>query len=162
MSALKLTPLDAWQVWILTGPESSAALQHAELPVPEQPFEAVMHNGNLVAKTGRDEFMAFVTPEARQPVADWCFRRHDSIFQLSGTAWMAVMAQVCQFDFRQLQPGEWQMLAVAGVNCWLYLSAEPETRLLIGCDPGFSQYLQDNLDAVIADVGLTSEYPGGA
>lgn len=162
MSALKLTSVNTWQGWILTGPDSCEVLRQVDLPVPQQAFEALMLGGNLVAKTGRDEFMAFVLPEACQPLAEWCFRRHDSIFELSGATWKLVMAQVCQFDFRQMPPGDWQMLAVAGVNCWLYLTTEPEPRLLIGCDPGFTQYLQDNLEAVIADVGPTSDYPGGA
>lgn len=156
MTQLNFERLADWQGWIMTGPDSTSALTGAGLPVPDGPLSALQADAAIVARTGRDEFMVFMPSGGSAPVGEWCFQRHDMIFRLSGADWLAVMAQLCQFDFRQMHPGDWQMLAVAGINCWLYAPADRPDTLLLGCDPGFSAYLAHTFEAVINDVGQTS------
>ena len=71
------------------------------------------------------------------------------------------MTHLCQYDFHQLQPGDWLMASVAGINSWLYHEIESGS-LLIGIDPGFSHYLTDIFSAVLDDLSATRKTTGGA
>lgn len=158
MNAVKLATLPLWQGWILTGPNSIETLKKVDWPLPDGLLSAIETAKALVARTGSDEFLAFSKDRSVVPVGVGCFERYDAIFCLSGSSWQSVMLQLCPFDFERMQPGEWQMLVVAGVNCWLYLSADAAETLLLGCDPGFAAYLKQTVEAVINDVGQNSAY----
>lgn len=147
--------------YLLTGPDSSAALAAAGLPVPEPVLSAEECPGALVARTGRDEYMAMLKTGQAAPQGEWCFRRHDCVFELQGEGWIELMAHLCQYDFRQLQPGGWLMTSVAGVNGWLYHEIE-SGNLLIGVDPGFRHYLTEIFSAVLDDLSATRKLTGGA
>ncbi|MBP0047326.1 hypothetical protein H9C73_01135 [Marinobacterium sp. AK62] len=147
--------------YLLTGPESRDALTHADLPVPEQLLTAEEGSGALVARTGRDEYMAMLKAGASAPQSEWCFRRYDSLFELKGEGWIELMAHLCQYDFRQLKPGDWLMTSVAGVSCWLYHEIESGS-LLIGADPGYRHYLIETFSAVPGDLSATRNPTGGA
>lgn len=147
--------------YLLTGPESSEALASAGLPVPEQMLSAEERSGALVARTGRDEYMAMLKAGVTAPQSEWCFRRYDSVFELKGEGWVEMMAHLCQYDFRQLKPGDWLMTSVAGVNCWLYHEIESGS-LLIGADPGYRHYLNETFSAVLGDLSATRNPTGGA
>jgi len=160
MKSVQLTPITDWQAWILTGPDSTSAFIGMEIPT--EVMTAVFSDGNLIAKTGRDEFLAFVKDTAVQPQSSWCFRRHDRIMHIQGHAWTEVMLCLCQFDFHRMQPCEWQMLAVAGVNCWLWKDPHPDQGILIGFDPGYAEYLEHIFHDVINEIELRSVNLGGA
>ncbi|WP_020680798.1 hypothetical protein [Marinobacterium rhizophilum] len=157
MIATNVSVRDGLGCYLLTGPESAQALDGAGLPAPSQVMSARMEQGALVARTGRDEFMAILPLDRRAPEGDWCFRRFDRVLAIDGD-WVGVMAQLCQFDFRTLQPGDWLMSSVAGVSCWLYRDGEV---LLIGCDPGYGAYLSETIQTVVEDLG-TAYLTGGA
>ncbi len=147
--------------YLLTGPESSSALAAAGLPVPEQLLTAEERSGALVARTGRDEYMAMLKAGQPAPQNEWCFRRYDCVFELAGSGWVELMTHLCQYDFRQLQPGDWLMTSVAGVNCWLYHEIESGS-LLIGADPGYRHYLIETFSAVLDDLSATRNTTGEA
>ena len=147
--------------YLLTGPESSAALAATGLPVPEQVLTAEERSGALVARTGRDEYMAMLKAGVPAPQNEWCFRRYDCVFELKGEGWVEMMAHLCQYDFRQLRPGDWLMTSVAGVSCWLYHEIESGS-VLIGADPGYRHYLNETFSAVLGDLSATRNPTGGA
>ena len=157
MSVVTMTTREGLAGYLITGPDSAASLARAGLPAPVEQMCAAMAQGVLVARTGRDEFLAFVPAERQAPQGDWCFRRFDRVFALDGD-WVALMAQLCQFDFRTLTTGSWLMSSIAGVSCWLCRDGE---TLLIGCDPGYAAYLAETIDAVVTDLG-TAYTTGGA
>lgn len=147
--------------YLLTGPSSSTALAAAGLPVPEQVLTAEACPGALVARTGRDEYMAMLRAGQPAPQGDWCFRRYDCVFELAGSGWVELMTHLCQYDFRQLQPGSWLMTSVAGVNCWLYHEID-SGNLMIGADPGYRHYLIETFSAVLDGLSATRNPTGGA
>lgn len=155
MTAVKITTRNDLGCYLLTGPDSTAVLASADLPVPAEVMSAQMTEGALVARTGRDEFMAILPTVARPPQGDWCFLRFDRVLAIGGD-WVGLMAQLCQFNFRRLAPGDWLMSSVAGISCWLYRDGE---TLLIGCDPGYGAYLSETIEAVVQDLGTA--YPTG-
>lgn len=147
--------------FLLTGPDSKAALAAAGLPVPEAVLSAEERPGALVARTGRDEYMVMLADAQPAPQGEWCFRRYDCVFELTGGRWITFMAHLCQYDFRQLQPGNWLMTSVAGVSCWLYHEIE-SGNLLIGADPSYRHYLTEIFSAVLDDLSATRRTTGGA
>ena len=147
--------------YLLTGPGSKAVLAAAGLPLPEAVLSAEERPGALVARTGRDEYMAMLAGTLPAPQGEWCFRRYDCVFELTGGNWIAFMAHLCQYDFRQLQRGNWLMTSVAGVNCWLYHEIESGS-LLIGADPSYRHYLSEIFSAVLDDLSATRKTTGGA
>jgi len=160
MSALQLKTRER-AIYLLTGPQSLTALAAAGLPLPEAELSAEERPGALVARTGRDEYLAVLGPDLPEPRHEWCFRRHDALFELTGSGWVELMTHLCQYDFRQLAPGGWLMTSVAGVNAWLYHEIE-SGNLLIGIDPGFCHYFNDTISAVIDDLSATRKLTGGA
>ncbi len=151
MNALALNSRTGLDCYLLTGPDSAATLAGAGLPAPQTMLAAVEQQGAIVARTGRDEFLAILPQALTAPAGGWCFKRADRVLALSGDGWIDVMAQLCQFDFRTLQPGDWLMAQVAGVGCWLYRERETGA-LLIGFDTGYSHYLENTLRSVVADI----------
>ncbi|HCP19898.1 MULTISPECIES: hypothetical protein [Marinobacter] len=147
--------------YLLTGPDSAAALASAGLPIPDAVMTAQERPGALVSRTGRDEYMAMLNVGHQAPQGEWCFRRHDCVFELRDGDWVELMTHLCQYDFHQLQPGDWLMASVAGINSWLYHEIESGS-LLIGIDPGFSHYLTDIFSAVLDDLSATRKTTGGA
>ncbi|GAA0793415.1 hypothetical protein [Marinobacterium sediminicola] len=160
MSTLRLNETERAS-YLLTGPASRAALAAAGLPVPEQLLTAEERPGALVARTGRDEYMAMLKAGHPAPQDEWCFRRYDCVFELAGRGWVELMTHLCQYDFRQLQPGDWLMTSAAGVSCWLYHEIE-SGNLLIGADPGYRHYLIETFSAVLDDLSATRNPTGGA
>lgn len=160
MLALRLTesPLASY---LLTGPDSAAALAAAGLPVPDQLLTAEERPGALVARTGRDEYMAMLKSGHPAPQGEWCFRRYDCVFELAGSGWVELMTHLCQYDFRQLQPGDWLMTSIAGVSGWLYHEIDSGS-LLIGVDPGYRHYMTETLSAVLEDLSATPNPTGDA
>jgi len=70
--------------YLLTGPDSKAVLAAAGLPLPEAVLSAEERPGALVARTGRDEYMAMLAGTLPVPQGEWCFRRYDCVFELTG------------------------------------------------------------------------------
>ncbi|GGB85238.1 hypothetical protein GCM10011352_08820 [Marinobacterium zhoushanense] len=160
MSNLNLTCRDRLRGYLLTGPGSQAAITAAGLPLPEAVLSAVESDGALVARTGSDEYMAYIADPQLLPTYDWCFPRADRVFALKGKRWIELMAQVCQYDFRQMQPGDWLMASVVGVNCWLYLEANG--ALLIGFDSGYDHYMSDTFSTLLSELGDIESNEGDA
>lgn len=147
----------ALPLWHILGPESPNAVQSAGLPLPEVMQAATLTDG-FIARTGREEFLiATTTPPTANGTTCWCFGRDDRVLALSGPDWRDVMAQVCHMDLRNLGPGDWQMLAAAGVNLWCL---GIDQGLLLGCDPSLGHYLQQTLTEVVRD--LTASVFSGA
>ncbi|KEA64167.1 Sarcosine oxidase gamma subunit [Marinobacterium lacunae] len=151
MTALHLSNRDDLRGYLLTGPGSADALSAAGLPLPQAQLSAAASAEALVARTGSDEYMAFIGAGAQQPAHEWCFPRADSVLALKGEGWIALMAQVCQYDFRRMQPGDWLMTSVAGVNCWLY--HEINGALLIGFDSGYDHYMNELFHTLVNELG---------
>lgn len=148
---LQLSLLQGWQVYLLTGPRSQADLIAAGLTPAQDLMSAVCQDGVLVARSGRDEYMVIQPPHCPSLHGHWCFPRTETLLRLSGLDWIEVMAQVCAYDFRQLQPGQWLMAQVGGVGCWLYYEAD-SAALLIGFDQSYQHYLHSTLQQVVADL----------
>lgn len=161
MNTLNLSVRDDLNGYLLTGPESAAALAAAGLPMPEAQLSAQEADGALVARTGKDEYMAFLPGAKGAPACAWCFPRADRILAVQGEGWVELMAQLCQYDFRKMQPGDWLMSAVAGVNCWLYRE-HSDGALLIGFDAGFDHYLSDLFSSLVSELGGKESTKGGA
>lgn len=161
MGALQLSVRNDLKGLLLTGPESAAALDRAGLPLPEGVLKAAESKGALVARTGSDEYLAFLTTGMELPHCAWCFERPDQVLSLQGEGWIELMAQLCQYDFRKMQPGGWLMASVASVNCWLYRSLDG-ARLLVGCDVGFGDYLKEIFGALVDELGAKEPNQGGA
>lgn len=161
MTSLNLSVRDDLVGYLLTGPESAAALTAAGLPQPEAQLSALEADGTLVARTGSDEYMAYLPGGQKAPVCDWSFPRADRIFALRGEGWVDLMAQVCQFDFRKMQPGDWLMASVAGVNCWLYRQLDVDA-LLIGFDAGYEHYMSETFSTLVSELGGNESIKGGA
>lgn len=160
MNPLQLSVRSDLKGFLLTGADSAAALDAAGLPCPEM-LHAAEAEGALVARTGRDEYLAFLPVEVEAPRCAWCFERPDRVLALQGARWIPLMAQLCQYDFRKMQPGGWMMASVAGVNCWLYRSQSGE-GLLIGCDAGFADYLEETLATLVNELDGKEPNKGGA
>lgn len=161
MSNLSLSVRDELSGYLLTGPESADALSAAGLPLPEAQLSAEEAGEALVARTGSDEYLAFLPKGQNAPACAWCFPRADRILAVQGEGWIELMAQLCQFDFRKMQPGDWLMASVAGVNCWLYRE-QSGNALLIGFDAGFDHYLSDVFNTLVSELGGKESTKGGA
>jgi len=103
----------------------------------------------FVAKLGEEELYVCVEQplEAVSENNQYAFQRGDAIFELSGN-WKALMSEVCIYDFRQSQPGDFLMVSIAGVSAWL-LVPEADAPLILGCDPTFGHYFQETLSQQI-------------
>lgn len=161
MAALSVTSHSDLQGFLLTGPGSSDALQAAGLPQPGEMQSAREQKGALVARTGQDEYLAFLPSSHPPPTHDWCFHRGDRVLSVTGLGWRELMARVCQFDFRQFSPGSWLMASVAGVNCWIYHTQEEDT-LFIGVSDGFHRYLEDLFKNLVCELEDTVTNEGAA
>lgn len=157
---LNLSSRDQLQGYLLTGPDSLPALGAAGLPTPEAVLSATAEQGALVARTGQDEYLLYLPAGQTAPDYEWCFTRSEKILAVTGEGWIELMAQLCQFDFRQMACGDWLMASVAGVNCWLY--REATGALLIGFDRGYDHYLSDIFRTLVHELGGTELKEGGA
>ncbi|MBS99873.1 MAG: hypothetical protein CMI01_14500 [Oceanospirillaceae bacterium] len=160
-SNLSLSARDDLSGYLLTGPASAEALAGSGLPQPQSQLTALEMTGALVARTGKDEYMAFLPAGQQLSGCEWCFPRNDRILVVQGEGWIELMLQLCQFDFRKMQPGDWLMASVAGVNCWLYREQQ-SGALMIGFDAGYDHYLSEIFSTLVRELGGKDSTKGGA
>lgn len=74
----------------------------------------------------------------------YAFQRGDVIITLSGN-WRALMSEVCIYDFRQANPGDFAMVLIAGVSVWMLIPVDGDA-VTLGCDPTYGEYLIETLE----------------
>lgn len=105
----------------------------------------LLGENEFIAKLGNEEYLLNIQNfsvdllESQQ----YAFQRGDAVYELSGN-WIALMSEVCIYDFRQAVPGEFLMVLVAGISVWI-LVPEPNGNLIVGCDPTLEEYLENTL-----------------
>ena len=122
--------------------EVLASLGASDLDIFQYQFVA---DGQFVAKLGNEEIFVCVEQplDISEEKKQYAFQRGDAIFELSGD-WKGLMAEVCIYDFRQTQPGDFLMVLIAGVSAWL-LIPEEGAPLVLGCDPTYGHYFYETL-----------------
>ncbi|MBF6057991.1 hypothetical protein [Thiomicrorhabdus heinhorstiae] len=122
--------------------EILASFDAADLQVFQ--YKSLAEN-QFVAKLGEEEL--YVCADGSVSVStehnQYAFRRGDAIFEVAGN-WKNLMAEVCIYDFRQSCPGDFLMVAMAGISAWLLIPEEGKP-LILGCDPTFGHYLLETL-----------------
>ncbi|MBO1927601.1 hypothetical protein J3998_08435 [Thiomicrorhabdus sp. 6S2-11] len=104
-----------------------------------------LSDDRFIANLGAEEiyFCVDAAESLELQANQYAFPRADATFELSGN-WKALMSEVCIYDFRQSQPGDFLMVSIAGVSAWL-LIPEADEPLILGCDPTFGHYFQEIL-----------------
>lgn len=147
--------------FVVTGSGSETALQQAGYPIPTERMAALEMDDALIARTGMDEYLLFISDKNNAPVFDGCLSRADFIISLEGNDWREFLSYLCALDLRHFQPGHWLMTSMARVNVWLYRTLDGQ-QLLLGVNDGYHRYFIEILEELKHQLTASNLHTGDA
>jgi sarcosine oxidase subunit gamma len=165
MSLVALSRVAAARRFGLKGPRAAEALAQLGIPVPAQPNTWAplrAETGDAVARLGTSEFFVEETGAAPSIAAleelleagfpgAYPVLREDLAFVIDGPDAAAVLAQVCNVDFRALDAARRPVVMTLMIGVGVLVLPQ-DTRAgrayRIWCDPTFGTYLWTQIDAM--------------
>jgi sarcosine oxidase, subunit gamma len=177
-SAIELADLSALRRAGLKGPGAADWLHAHGVPVPSRPNAwSPLHDGGLVARLGRSEFLVEDGPRGNAAVTVqavlgsgvsgvYPVLRQDAALLVRGEGVHELFAQTCNTDFSVIPPPERTvtLTMMIGVAVTI-IAASPDGVFRIWCDGTYGAYLWDTLLEISAElgggaVGLSTVLPG--
>lgn len=153
MTSIELSKVTDYNYWHVRGDIT------ALLPEPDLTWfhHSQLDQDGFIARTGTTEYLVLDKPDSSvqqqlQHLAEtesiFMFPRDDAVFKLDGD-WPRLLLQICSYDFSKAYPGQYITAAMAGISCWFKVDEDHEQSVLLGCDPGYAQYLFEQLEQTI-------------
>lgn len=143
--SVQLANFSLENLMVVRGKQLSELITNMALSVPNLFKYQKFNEQEFIANLGESELL--INTSAFNPEMlneeQYAFQRGDAVFTLSGD-WRSLMTEVCVYDFRQANPGDFSMVLLAGVTVWMLIPDDGEA-LVFGCDPTYGHYLQETL-----------------
>lgn len=161
----------------LKGGDAPAWLERHGIPVPDAPNRIAHWQAGRCLRLGHGEFLIEMDEPGPYPLAGdtggggtahvWPLLRSDHSLLLTGSAWPALLAQVCSFDFRRFrdEPGLAVMTLMAGIAVTVVAerpappasvaesaaaAGDAPAALRLWCDASYAGYLDHCLQTLAA------------
>lgn len=156
MTSVNVSKVTDYNYWHIRGDISRL------LPNPDMEWfhHSQLDRDGFIARTGTTEFLVLDKPDSSlqqqlQSLAGsesiYLFPRDDAVFKLSGEQWSRLLLKICSYDFSKVYPGQFITAAMAGISCWFKVGDDSKQSILLGCDPGYADYLFEQLELTISE-----------
>jgi hypothetical protein len=149
-----IASLDDFNLFHIRG---TAAREAVEAVLPDAPTAVLtvrdLADGGFIACLGKKEYFLLthsgqplLQPERRDDLT--VYGRSDAMFLLSGDGVEEWLKRASPLDLRNRPPEEFLMSRLLKISCWLKkASGALGDGYLIGCDPTYSRYFTEALEA---------------